>query len=129
MLGVREPEIYGQGTLENINNELTGFAEKRGLSLDFFQSNVEGEIVSEIQKAYFDKFDGIILNAGGYTHTSVAIRDAISSVDIPCVEVHLSNIYAREEFRANSLIAPVCKGQITGFGKDVYKLAVLSFLE
>ena len=129
MLGLREPEIYGLDTLENINNEILEFAKNTGISIDFFQSNVEGEIVTEIQKAYFDKFDGIILNAGGYTHTSVAIRDAISSVDIPCVEVHLSNIYGREEFRATSIIAPVCIGQISGFGKNVYKLAILSFMD
>ena len=129
MLGLREPDVYGTDTLENINNEISEFAKNTGISIDFFQSNVEGEIVSEIQKAYFDKFDGIILNAGGYTHTSVAIRDAISSVDIPCVEVHLSNIYGREEFRATSIIAPVCIGQISGFGKNVYKLAILSFMD
>ena len=129
MLGVREPDVYGTDTLENINNEILEFAKNTGISIDFFRSNVEGEIVTEIQKAYFDKFDGIILNAGGYTHTSVAIRDAISSVDIPCVEVHLSNIYGREEFRAKSIIAPVCIGQISGFGKNVYKLAILSFMD
>ena len=127
MLGVRETDVYGSDSLENINKEIKEFAKNKGIDLAFYQSNVEGEIVSEIQKAYFDKFDGIIINAGGYTHTSVAIRDAIKSVDIPCVEVHLSNIYAREEFRANSLIAPVCKGQISGFGKDVYTLALMSF--
>ncbi|MBQ7256352.1 MAG: type II 3-dehydroquinate dehydratase [Abditibacteriota bacterium] len=129
MLGVREPDVYGTDTLEKINSEIEMFAHKIGIKAGFFQSNVEGEIVSEIQKAFFDKFDGIILNAGGYTHTSVAIRDAISSVDIPCVEVHLSNIYGREEFRAKSIIAPVCIGQITGFGKNVYKLAILSFMD
>ena len=129
MLGVREPDVYGTDTLEKINSEIEMFAHKIGIKAGFFQSNVEGEIVSEIQKAFFDKFDGIILNAGGYTHTSVAIRDAISSVDIPCVEVHLSNIYGREEFRAKSIIAPVCIGQITVFGKNVYKLAILSFMD
>ena len=129
MLGFREPDIYGSETLETINNEIKEFAQSLGMKVDFYQSNVEGEIVGEIQLSFFNNYDGIIINAGGYTHTSVAIRDAISSIDIPCVEVHLSNIYGREDFRANSLIAPVCKGQITGLGKSVYKLALFSFLE
>lgn len=127
-LGIREPGVYGEDSLEKINKELSLFAEKQGAKCDFFQSNVEGEIINELQRAHNEKYDGIILNAGGYTHTSVAIRDAVKSVSVPVVEVHLSNIYAREEFRQISLIAPVCKGQISGFGKEGYFLALLSFL-
>lgn len=127
-LGIREPGVYGEDSLEKINKELSLFAEKQGAKCDFFQSNVEGEIINELQRAHNEKYDGVILNAGGYTHTSVAIRDAVKSVSVPVVEVHLSNIYAREEFRHISLIAPVCKGQISGFGKEGYFLALLSFL-
>lgn len=127
-LGIREPGVYGEDSLEKINKELSLFAEKQGAKCDFFQSNVEGEIINELQRAHNEKYDGVILNAGGYTHTSVAIRDAVKSVSVPVVEVHLSNIYAREEFRQISLIAPVCKGQISGFGKKGYFLALLSFL-
>lgn len=127
-LGIREPGVYGEDSLEKINKELSLFAEKQGAKCDFFQSNVEGEIINELQRAHNEKYDGVILNAGGYTHTSVAIRDAVKSVSVPVVEVHLSNIYAREEFRQISLIAPVCKGQISGFGKEGYFLALLSFL-
>lgn len=127
-LGIREPGVYGEDSLEKINKELSLFAEKQGAKCVFFQSNVEGEIINELQRAHNEKYDGVILNAGGYTHTSVAIRDAVKSVSVPVVEVHLSNIYAREEFRQISLIAPVCKGQISGFGKEGYFLALLSFL-
>lgn len=127
-LGIREPGVYGEDSLEKINKELSLFAEKQGAKCDFFQSNVEGEIINELQRAHNEKYDGVILNAGGYTHTSVAIRDAVKSVSVPVVEVHLSNIYAREKFRQISLIAPVCKGQISGFGKEGYFLALLSFL-
>lgn len=128
-LGIREPGVYGDESLEQINGEIKDFAEKNSIVCDFFQSNREGEIIDCIQSAYTEKYDGIILNAGGYTHTSVSIRDAVKSVNIPCVEVHLSNIYSREEFRQISLIAPVCKGQISGFGKMGYILALLSFIQ
>jgi len=126
LLGTREPEIYGQKTLEDINSELIEYSKtiNNSIELSFFQSNHEGDIVDKIQNAK-NNFDGIIINPAAYTHTSVAIADAIKGVDIPAVEVHLSNINSREDFRKNSFIAPNCLGQITGFGKDSYKLALL----
>lgn len=127
MLGTREPDNYGVDTLETINAGLADDAEKLDFELSFFQSNIEGEIVTEIQNAR--SADGVILNAGAYTHTSVAIRDAIASIDIPVVEVHLTNIFAREKFRHKSLIAPVCRGSISGFGKQSYLLALFSFID
>ena len=126
LLGTREPEIYGKCTLEDVNSELTEFSKTidNAIELSFFQSNHEGDIVDEIQSAK-DNFDGIIINPAGYTHTSVAIADAVKGVCIPTVEVHLSNIASREDFRKNSFIAPNCLGQITGFKKDGYKLALI----
>lgn len=124
MLGKREPEIYGGDTLEKTNQEIKAKAENLGVDVDFFQSNVEGEIVTCIQNA---QCDGIILNAGAFTHYSYAIRDAISSVDTSVIEVHLSNIHAREEFRHKSVLASVCVGQICGFGKYSYILALEYF--
>ena len=125
MLGVREPEIYGAFTLEHIQNELEQYAKTLddSIELEFFQSNFEGEIVDKIQNT-LNIFDGIIINPAAYTHTSVAIADAIASVNIKTVEVHLSNIYSREEFRHNSYIAPKCIGQVAGFSKDGYKMAL-----
>lgn len=125
LLGTREPEIYGSLTLDDIQNELEDYAKSIGVGLVFFQSNVEGEIVNAVQKAKHEwGCSGIVINPAAYTHTSVAIRDAISAVSLPAVEVHLSNIHAREEFRKNSFIAPVCIGQISGFGSDSYKLGL-----
>ena len=123
MLGIREPEKYGMTTLVDIEKELYAYSFELGIDIETVQSNSEGEIIEKIQQA-LTKFDGILINPGGYTHTSVAIRDAISSVNLPCIEVHMTNIYAREEFRQKSLIAPVCVGQISGLGKDVYKLGL-----
>ena len=116
MLGVREPEIYGSLTLEQIKDELEVYAKDldSSIELEFFQSNSEGGIVDKIQSAY-NVFDGIIINPAAYTHTSVAIADAIASVNIKTVEVHLSNIYSREQFRHSSLIAPKCLGQVAGY--------------
>lgn len=125
LLGSREPEIYGTLTLQKINDELVKYAKSLGVEISFYQSNVEGEIVNEIQKAKQD-CDAILINPAAYTHTSVAIRDAISAVAMPCVEIHISNIHSREEFRKNSFIAPVCIGQIAGFGLDSYKLGLLA---
>ncbi|MDQ6632410.1 MAG: type II 3-dehydroquinate dehydratase [Verrucomicrobiota bacterium] len=122
LLGQREPEIYGQLTLTAIEAKVRERAVKLDAQIEFRQSNLEGELVSWIQTA--GEFDAIVLNAAGYTHTSVALRDAISAVGIPTVEVHLSNIHAREEFRHTSLIAPVCCGQISGFGAMSYILAL-----
>ena len=123
LLGTREPEIYGAETLDDINCSLQGAAQKMAVSVQFFQSNSEGELVDAIQGAV-DIFDGIIINPAAYTHTSIAIRDAIAAVAIPTVEVHLSNVYKREEFRHKSFIAPVALGQIAGFGSAGYKLAL-----
>ena len=119
LLGRREPEFYGKITIEGINKKLKEIAKKKKASLEIFQSNHEGEIVDKIGRAK-DKFDALLINPAPYTHTSVAIRDAILATDIPAVEVHLSNIYAREDFRHISLIASVAKGQISGFGIDSY---------
>ncbi|MBM3246732.1 MAG: 3-dehydroquinate dehydratase, partial [Candidatus Omnitrophica bacterium] len=122
-LGQREPQIYGRVTLKEINNALKKTAKKRNLTLAIKQSNVEGEIVGLIQKAR-GKFDGLLINPAAYTHTSVAIRDAILASGILTVEVHLSNIYSREEFRQKSLISPVAKGTILGFGPKSYTLGL-----
>ncbi|HLF18151.1 MAG TPA: type II 3-dehydroquinate dehydratase [Candidatus Omnitrophota bacterium] len=124
LLGEREVNIYGKTTLEEINRLLKGLAKKHGVELKVFQSNHEGEIVDTIGQAKKKKCQAILINPAAYTHTSVAIRDAIAAVDIPAIEVHLSNIYAREEFRHTSLIAPVCTGQVSGFGVDSYLLGL-----
>ncbi|CDC21982.1 MAG: type II 3-dehydroquinate dehydratase [Candidatus Gastranaerophilaceae bacterium] len=128
LLGTREPEIYGSMTLDDINKDIAKCAKELGVETETFQSNIEGEIVDKIQQAK-GVFDGIVINPAAYTHTSVAIRDAISAVGIKAVEVHISNIHAREEFRKNSLIAPVCVGQIAGFGADSYKLALRALVD
>lgn len=123
MLGTREPEKYGTTTLADIEKEIEAHAKKKGVEVDFYQSNIEGEIVTAIQKAK-GIYDGIIINPAAYTHTSVALRDAILAVELPAVEIHLSNIHSREEFRHHSFTAPVCVGQITGFGKFGYIMAL-----
>jgi 3-dehydroquinate dehydratase-2 len=128
LLGQREPNVYGKVTLEKINAELKKLAKKEGVMIDTVQTNIEGEIVSLIQKAK-KVYKAIVLNPGGYTHYSVAIRDAIASVKIPTVEVHLSNIYSREEFRQKSVIAPVAAGQISGFGKNSYLLGLKAAID
>lgn len=124
LLGKREPDVYGKTTLAQINKGLSQMATKNKLKLEVFQSNHEGDIVDRIGSAKKENVDTIIINPAAYTHTSVAIRDAIAACGIPTIEVHLSNIYAREEFRHTSLIAPVCKGQISGFGPQSYYLAM-----
>ena len=121
LLGTREPEIYGKTTLKDIETELKNKAEKLNVEIECFQSNHEGEIVDKICNAK-NNFDAIIINPAAYTHTSVAIRDAFAAVDIPAIEVHISNVYSREEFRHNSLIAPVVVGQIAGLGIKGYLL-------
>jgi 3-dehydroquinate dehydratase-2 len=123
LLGTREPEKYGRTTLAEIEARVRKRAGELGATIDFRQSNVEGELVDWIQDAK-GKFDWIILNAAAYTHTSIALRDAISAVQVPTIEIHLSNVHAREEFRHKSLIVPVCRGQITGFGANSYLLAL-----
>ena len=127
MLGVREPEKYGSMTLKDLEKELYAFSFELGIDIETFQSNFEGEIVEKIQQAK-DNFNGIVINAATYTHTSVAIRDALAAVNIPTVEVHMTNIHAREDFRQKSLIAPICKGQISGFGTESYKLALRALI-
>lgn len=127
LLGQREPEVYGKITIDNINAALEEEAKKFDAELEIVQSNHEGEIVDIIGKAA-EKYKGILINPAAYTHTSVAIRDAISAANIPAVEVHLSNIYAREEFRHTSLTAPVVKGQISGFGLESYILGLRALI-
>lgn len=124
MLGVREPEVYGRHTLDDINADLSSHAKKLGVDLTCYQSNHEGDLVDQIQQALTDGINGLIINPGAYTHTSIALRDAISAVAIPTVEVHLSNIHARESFRHVSYLAPVCLGQICGMGALGYRLAM-----
>ena len=122
LLGKREPDIYGELTLESINKDIEDYAKDLGLKTLFFQSNIEGEIVNKIQDSV--KSNGVIINAAAFTHTSVAILDALKSLDIPKIEVHISNIYKREEFRHKSLISNVVDGVICGLGANSYKLAL-----
>ncbi|HSE84234.1 MAG TPA: type II 3-dehydroquinate dehydratase [Thermodesulfobacteriota bacterium] len=123
LLGKREPEIYGKTTLSEINSQIEKEAEVLRVQVEFFQSNSEGEIISKIQDT-MGKFDGIVINPAGYTHTSVAIRDAISSTGVPVVEVHISNIYKREEFRHKSFVSGVAIGVVSGFGVDGYLMGL-----
>ena len=125
LLGIREQSVYGEVSFDDFFKTLkSNFST---IELSYFQSNVEGELINKIQETGFS-FDGIILNAGAYTHTSIAIADAIAAIKTPVIEVHISNIFAREKFRHESLIASKCKGSISGFGLDSYRLALESFL-
>lgn len=128
MLGIREQQVYGSMKLEQIHSQMRDFAAQSGLEIEFFQSNLEGEIVDKIQECYGDA-DGIIINAAAYTHTSIAIRDAISAVNLPTIEVHISNINRREEFRKQNMIAPVCTSSIVGFGPFGYHLAMVGMIQ
>lgn len=128
LLGTREPEIYGSSTYEDLVDELKTFALSKNVEIKIFQSNIEGEIVSEIQKAK-NIFDGIVINAGGYSHSSVVIYDVLKAIDIPTIEVHISNVLKREEFRQNAIIARACIGQISGLGVDGYKFAISFLIE
>ncbi|MDK2823267.1 MAG: 3-dehydroquinate dehydratase [Clostridia bacterium] len=123
LLGLRNPKIYGELKMEEIHNRLSKVASDLGCQISFFQSNHEGQIVDVIQKAN-GVYDYLLINAAAYTHTSIAIRDAIEAIAVPVIEVHLSNIHARDDFRHKSLIAPVCKGQISGFGYLGYEMAL-----
>ena len=128
MLGVREPEIYGRDTLDTIEAEVVAYGAERGVQVDCFQSNHEGVLIDKIHEAHW-RYDGIVYNPGAHTHYSYALRDAVGSIDTPVVEVHLSDINAREPFRAVSVIEPVCIAQIKGKGKDGYKEALDVLLE
>lgn len=128
MLGIREPGVYGSDSLKSINEEIESLAKELGCNVSFFQSNCEGEIIDRLHSA-MGKADAIIINPGAYTHYSIAIRDAISAINTPVYEVHLSNVHKREEFRHTSVTAPVCVAQLCGFGKLGYSLALRGALE
>ena len=128
LLGEREPGIYGSTGIDELNKNIIARAKEQGLECEIFQSNHEGAIIDKLHAARL-KFDGVIINAGAYTHYSYAIRDAIAAIKIPCIEVHISNVFARDEFRSKSVIAPVCKGSICGFGFGSYYLAVIAMSE
>lgn len=123
-LGIREKGIYGTCNFESLLERLEKKAEQLNVELETYQSNVEGELINRIQQAYFDQVDGIIINPGAYTHYSYAIRDALASITVPIIEVHISNVHKREEFRHVSVTAPVCSGQIMGLGLQGYELAM-----
>lgn len=124
MLGVREKNIYGTKDFTDVCKYIQNEVEKRGHEMTLLQSNLEGEIINFIQKAYYEKYDGIVINPGAYTHYSYAIHDAIKGVSIPTVEVHISNVHTREDFRRVSVTAPACIGQMCGFGEFGYVLAI-----
>lgn len=128
-LGVREKNIYGEKNYKALCQFIKDEADKLNIEVDLLQSNLEGEIINYIQEAYTEGIDGIIINPGAYTHYSIAILDALKSIDLPVVEVHLSNIYSREEFRHKSVTAPACLGQISGFGFYGYKLALEAMIQ
>ena len=128
MLGKREKKIYGKISLEKINSDLKSLAKELNIDIEFKQSNIEGELVNFIQKALRNGTSGILINPAAYTHTSVAIRDALLAAKLPAVEVHISNIYSREEFRHKSLTVPACIGQVTGFGKMSYLLGLMALV-
>ncbi|MDO5560711.1 MAG: type II 3-dehydroquinate dehydratase [Oscillospiraceae bacterium] len=123
LLGEREPGIYGEETYDKLNNDIKTAADGLGISCEIFQSNHEGAIIDKLHEAR-KSCSGVVINAGAYTHYSYAIRDAIAAIRIPCIEVHISNVFARDEFRSKSVIAPVCAASVSGFGRDSYILAV-----
>ena len=126
LLGTREPQHYGTGTMDSVLDALK--SQYPRVEFDYYQSNVEGFLIDRLHKTLEEPCDGVVLNAGGYTHTSVALRDAIAAIKVPVVEVHISNVHRREEFRHRSLISAVCKGVICGFGLDSYRLGVEALL-
>ena len=126
LTGKREKSVYGSATLDDINAKIADFCKNNGDSADFYQSNIEGEIVNKLHEAFLNKaYDGILLNAGAFTHYSYALRDAIAAIDIPVAEVHISNVHAREEFRHHSVLSEVCKGVVCGFGEGSYIAAIV----
>ena len=126
LTGKREKSIYGSQSLEEINAKIAAFANANGDSVDFYQSNIEGELVNKLHEAFLTQaYDGILFNAGAFTHYSYALRDAIAAIDIPVVEVHMSNVHARESFRHNSVLSEVCKGIVSGFGEASYIAALV----
>ena len=130
LTGLREKSVYGTQTLDEINENIATFCENNGDSVEFYQSNIEGELVNKLHEAFLRKScDGIIFNAGAFTHYSYALRDAIAAIDIPVVEVHMSNVHAREEFRQNSVLSEVCKGVVCGFGAGSYLAALVGLKE
>ncbi len=128
MLGTRDKGIYGSMTLDRINEEIEKEAQRIGIEVHFFQSNYEGELVTKVQQA-LNNYEGIIINPGAYGHYSIALRDAIEDVGLPCIEVHISNIFSRDEFRRHSVISAVCRGQICGFGYKGYILALNGIID
>ena len=129
MLGIREPALYGSGTYDALCQKIRAYCEQKEISVDFYQSNHEGDLVDRIQKAYFDGIDGIVINPGAYTHTSIALLDAVKAVGIPTVEVHISKVEEREDFRQVSYIRYACVGTITGKGFDGYLEAIDLLME
>ncbi len=126
LTGKREKSVYGTETLDEINAKIAAFCKENGDNVEFYQSNIEGELVNKLHEAYLEKsFDGIVFNAGAFTHYSYALRDAIAAIDIPVVEVHMSNVHAREEFRQKSVLSEVCKGVVCGFGANSYLAAIV----
>ncbi|MBE5804820.1 MAG: type II 3-dehydroquinate dehydratase [Clostridiales bacterium] len=129
LTGLREKSVYGAKTFDDLMAEIRQEADRLGVQVRFAQSNHEGELIDALQKAYFDGLDGVVFNPGGYTHTSVALHDAIASVPLPTIEVHMSNVHAREDFRHKSLTASACRGQIVGFGFYGYIMALRALIE
>lgn len=126
LTGKREKGVYGSASLDEINEKIAAYCTANGDQADFYQSNIEGELVNKLHEAFLDKtYDGILLNAGAFTHYSYALRDAIAAIDIPVAEVHMSNVHAREEFRHNSVLSEVCKGVVCGFGHGSYIAAIV----
>lgn len=128
LLGTREPEVYGSMTLDDINSKLVGLGKELGVDVECFQSNHEGALIDALHEARTNA-NGVVFNPGGYTHTSIALRDAISAIQIPVIEVHISNVYAREEFRHTSMISAVCKAKVTGFGWRSYELGLRGLVD
>lgn len=129
LTGLREKSVYGAKTFDDLMAEIQQEADKLGVQVRFVQSNHEGDLIDALQRAYFDGLDGVVFNPGGYTHTSVALHDAVASIPLPTIEVHMSNVHAREEYRHKSMTASACRGQIVGFGFYGYIMALRALIE